>query len=60
MCLACEEMDVYFAYLEQQEAKKRATAQSAPSVKLSAESSDSERPIIAAQSQFSCEDPTGQ
>jgi hypothetical protein len=26
MCLACEEMDLYFAYLEQREAAKRAAA----------------------------------
>jgi hypothetical protein len=28
MCLACEEMDLYFAYLEQREAKPAAAAAS--------------------------------
>jgi hypothetical protein len=59
MCLACEEMDLHFAYLEQQEqAKKRAAVQSAPPDQVSAQSSGAELPAVPAAAQFSCEDPT--
>lgn len=33
MCLACEEMDLYFAYRQQVEAAKKAASATAPQVK---------------------------
>jgi hypothetical protein len=57
MCLACEEMDLYFAYLDQQEAKKRLAGQSAPTVELPVKSSGTGLPKVTAAAQFTCEDP---
>ena len=60
MCLACEEMDLYFAYLEQQEAKKRLADGNAPTVELPVKSSVTGLPNVTPAAQFSCEDLTGQ
>ena len=58
MCLACEEMDLYFGYLEQVEAAKRAAIQAERDA-----SSPSGQPepglTTGAKSRFVCDDTEG-
>jgi hypothetical protein len=62
MCLACEEMDLYFAYLAQVEAAKKSAAGSASNGEPAKEpqSAPSDAPAAPLQNAFLCEDPTAQ
>jgi hypothetical protein len=61
MCLACEEMDLYFAYLAQVEAaKKAAPSPSNGQPAKEPQSAPSDAPAAPVQNAFLCEDPTAQ
>lgn len=57
MCLACEEMDLYFAYLAHQDADKRASGEDARAVESIAPTADASGTTMPAQAAFNCDAP---
>jgi hypothetical protein len=62
MCLACEEMDLYFAYLAEVEAGKKSAAESASSARpaKNSQAAAADQAPAPAQNAFVCEEPAAQ
>lgn len=62
MCLACEEMDLYFAYMAQVEAARKSASENAsngePAKEPQAAATDAA--IASVQNAFLCEEPAAQ
>jgi hypothetical protein len=58
MCLACEEMDLYFAYLEQKEAADRVASKASGETEAYGEQSGVARFEGPAQEVFVCDEST--
>ena len=58
MCLACEEMDFYFAYLAQVEAARKLAPESASNAEpAEPQAATTDAPTAVVQNAFRCDDP---